>query len=397
MTLASLIIFLLYIAVHLLALLALAHVLWEAADGRRAGRVFAAVTVLVYGIFICIPIAAALLEESALSLTLQRVGNVFLAFDIHIVVFWLLLTPIFSLVRKVRRKRRTAPGLVAPLILAAIIGTIVPIYGMVHAQDPVLNYQTADLRTGEESGSSLRIALIADLHLSVNSHVETTEKMVERLNAAEPDLVLVAGDIFTSTYDGLREPERYSAALAGIRAPLGVYAVYGNHDVSERLFAGFAIRPVSEAFRPPEMEQFFADSGFTVLTDEHVSLLDGRFTLVGRLDESKAGDGTSNRLSVSELLADTDKDSLLLVLEHEPVEYDALWEQGVDMVFSGHTHNGQIFPGNLYVNLMNRNAYGRVTIGSMETFVTSGVGTFGPPMRTGTNSEIMIIDVMYTP
>ena len=211
------------------------------------------------------------------------------------------------------------------------------------------------------------------------------------------DLVLVAGDIFTSTYDGLREPERYSAALAGIRAPLGVYAVYGNHDVSERLFAGFAIRPVSEAFRPPEMEQFFADSGFTVLTDEHVSLLDGRFTLVGRLDESKAGDGTSNRLSVSELLADTDKDSLLLVLEHEPVEYDALWEQGVDMVFSGHTHNGQIFPGNLYVNLMNRNAYGRVTIGSMETFVTSGVGTFGPPMRTGTNSEIMIIDVMYTP
>ena len=75
------------------------------------------------------------------------------------------------------------------------------------------------------------------------------------------------------------------------------------------------------------------------------------------------------------------------------MEYEELGAAGADMILSGHTHNGQIFPGNLYVNLVNENGYGHKTLYGMETFVTSGVGTFGPPMRTGTSSEIMIIDV----
>ena len=64
------------------------------------------------------------------------------------------------------------------------------------------------------------------------------------------------------------------------------------------------------------------------------------------------------------------------------------------MVLSGHTHNGQIFPGSIYIDLVNENGYGQKSLYGMETFVTSGVGTFGPPMRTGTDSEIMIIDVI---
>ncbi|MBO5521439.1 MAG: hypothetical protein J5973_07190 [Eubacterium sp.] len=65
------------------------------------------------------------------------------------------------------------------------------------------------------------------------------------------------------------------------------------------------------------------------------------------------------------------------------------------MVLSGHTHNGQIFPGSIYIDLVNENGYGQKSLYGTETFVTSGVGTFGPPMRTGTDSEIMIIDVIY--
>ena len=395
MTPTSLIILALYAVAHLLMILALVRIPRRAVRGSRSSRLFFC-AVAVYGIFVCIPVLAALLEESSFSLLLQRIGNVFLAFDIHIVVFWLLFGLVFAIVRKIRKGEAHRPSRSLALLLALAAGTIVPVCGMIHAQDPVLNFRTADLRSDDSSGKSLRIALIADLHLSVNSHIETTQKMVERINEASPDLVLVAGDVFTSTYRGLRDPGKYAAALRGIHAPLGVYAVYGNHDVSERLFAGFAVRPVREAFRPAEMEQFFSDSGFTVLADACVELRGGEITLAGRLDASKAGDGTSDRLTAAELLSGTRKDSITLVLEHEPVEYDALQEQGADLVFSGHTHNGQIFPGNLYVQLANRNAYGQKKIGGMETFVTSGVGTFGPPMRTGTNSEIMIIDVRYS-
>ena len=126
-----------------------------------------------------------------------------------------------------------------------------------------------------------------------------------------------------------------------------------------------------------------------------MSIADDTILLAGRIDGNKAGDGTKNRMTPDELLKDADTAKPVLVLEHEPVEYKELREAGADMVFSGHTHNGQIFPGSLFVNLMNENAYGQKVLYGMQTFVTSGVGTFGPPMRTGTDSEIMIIDVLY--
>lgn len=296
---------------------------------------------------------------------------------------------------------RSTPAVLLPLWLLILIlaaGFAVPLYGLHHAQNTVVRYFQADLRNpGKNSGSggNLRIALIANLHLSVNSHLQTTENMVRLINEQEPDAVLVAGDIFTSSYAALRDPNKYAEALRRIRAPMGVYAVYGNHDVEETLFGGFAVHPVSQAFRTRPIEQFFEDAHFTILYDEIVELADGAIQLAGRIDGNKAGDGTKDRMTPDELLQTADPTKPLLVMEHEPVEYKELSEAGADMVLSGHTHNGQIFPGSIYINLVNENGYGQKSLYGTETFVTSGVGTFGPPMRTGTDSEIMIIDLVY--
>ena len=94
-------------------------------------------------------------------------------------------------------------------------------------------------------------------------------------------------------------------------------------------------------------------------------------------------------------MKDVDQSKPILVLEHEPEDYKNLADAGADMVMSGHTHGGQIFPGNLFVKFACENGYGQKKIHGMETFVTYGTGTFGPPMRTATNSEVMIIDVTY--
>lgn len=104
-----------------------------------------------------------------------------------------------------------------------------------------------------------------------------------------------------------------------MHAKYGVYAVCGNHDVDENLISGFSISPVSEAFRTPEMEKFFSDAGFTVLYDENVEIGDGLFTLSGRIDGEKAGDGTRNRMSADMLLKDVDKSKPIVVLQHEPI------------------------------------------------------------------------------
>lgn len=174
-----------------------------------------------------------------------------------------------------------------------------------------------------------------------------------------------------------------------------MYAVYGNQDVEETLFGGFPISPISEAFRSPEMEQFFDDCGFITLTDEIVTL-DNGIQIAGRIDGEKAGDGTTNRMSASELLANADKRRPILVLQHEPKDFENLKPAGADAAFCGHTHAGQLFPGNYVIPLFNENVWGYENVFGLDTFVTSGVGYYGPPMRVGTDSEVMVIQIHFS-
>jgi predicted MPP superfamily phosphohydrolase len=218
--------------------------------------------------------------------------------------------------------------------------------------------------------------------------------MVDLVNEENADLVVIAGDIFTSSYEGMSDPDRYAEILRGMKAKNGVYAVYGNHDVEETLFGGFPISPISQAFRTKQMEDFFDNAGFITLYDEVVTIED-EIQLAGRVDGEKAGDGTADRMSAAELLKDIDPEKPVLVLEHEPIDYAHLNESGADLVLSGHTHAGQIFPGNLVVPFFNENAYGYKVFDGLQTIVTSGVGYYGPPMRVGTDSEVTVVNITF--
>ena len=101
------------------------------------------------------------------------------------------------------------------------------------------------------------------------------------------------------------------------------------------------------------------------------------------------------RLSPSGLLKDADMTKPVIVIAHQPGELSELSEAGADIDLSGHTHDGQIFPGNLTINIAWENPYGVMKVGNMTSFVTSGVGVWGPPMRIGTDNEVMIIDVSF--
>lgn len=182
--------------------------------------------------------------------------------------------------------------------------------------------------------------------------------------------------------------------LRGIQTRYGVYAVYGNHDVEETLFGGFPISPISQAFRTREMEAFFDDCGFITLTDEVVTL-GGAVQLAGRIDCEKAGDGTTNRMPPEDLLKDVDQTLPVLVLEHEQKDFEALKVAGADIALCGHTHAGQMFPGNLIVPFFNENAWGYKRVHGLDTFVTAGVGYYGPPMRIGMDSEITVINLRF--
>ena len=95
-------------------------------------------------------------------------------------------------------------------------------------------------------------------------------------------------------------------------------------------------------------------------------------------------------------MAGIDRTKPVLVLEHEPVDFENLGEAGADLVLSGHTHAGQFFPGNLITPYFNANNYGLKTLYGVQSVVTSGVGFYGPPLRVGTDSEIMMITIHFS-
>ena len=357
---------------------------------RAAGKILPAAAVLLA----LLPVAGAFLPDGNIKYNLQAAGNIWLGYFVYMFMVMLAVEIILLAVMIVkRRNRKIRPAfLFFPVV---IIPAVITVYGMIHAQDIHINHYSVTIDKEAGDLDEMKIVLIGDLHISVNSRPSTIRRMVEKINAEEPDLVVVSGDIFTSSYGGMRTPEVYAGILRDIRAEEGVYAVYGNHDVEETLFGGFPVTPISMAFRTKEMEQFFADAGFHVLYDECVTVGDGNILLAGRADGEKAGDGSAVRLSPSALLDGADRDMPCIVLQHEPVEFQALKEAGADLALCGHTHNGQIFPGNLMVPFFNENAYGYKKVSGLDTIVTSGIGYYGPPMRVGTDAEIVILHLRF--
>ena len=344
----------------------------------------------IYILLSMMPVAGAFLPDSPVKFALQAAGNVWLGFYMYFGVILLTLVGLAALIRLLSRARLAQNWHGGILVLSLAVALAVTGYGLVHAQKTVVERYEIQV---DKPGEDMKVVLIGDLHLSVNSRLATTRRMVELINAEQPDAVVIAGDIFTSSYGGLAHPEQYAEALRGIQAKYGVYAVYGNHDVEETLFGGFPISPVSQAFRTAQMEQFFKDSGFTVLYDQVVDI--GGVQLAGRVDGEKAGDGTTNRMTPAELLANIDSEKPVVVLEHEPKEFQALKEAGADVALCGHTHAGQMFPGNLVIPFFNENAWGYAKVHDLDTVVTAGVGYYGPPMRVGTNSEVSVVNLKF--
>ena len=184
-----------------------------------------------------------------------------------------------------------------------------------------------------------------------------------------------------------------SDLISGIESTYGKYAIYGNHDVDEPLLGGFTFVDAEDTSRNAGLPRFMDDCGWTVLEDQIITIPElGNLIIVGRRDLMRPGDGIAEREPLDRLLAQVDPDDAVIMLEHEPDELDSLDRFGVDLVVSGHTHDGQIFPGNIVSRISSPQSYGIKQWGETTAAVTSGVGFYGPPIRVGTISEVVIIE-----
>ena len=233
--------------------------------------------------------------------------------------------------------------------------------------------------TGKPVGESLRLAMIADSHLGVTLDGEAFARELERIQALEPDLLVICGDFVdddSSRADLLTACE----ALGQMKTRYGVFYVHGNHD------RGYFS---SRDFSASELRQALTDNGVTVLEDVCVPL-GGGYALIGRRDRSDGG-----RQDMEALTAGLDARRYWIVLDHQPNDYDAEAAAGADLVLSGHTHGGHMFPAGQLGLWMGANDfnYGSTVRGGTSFVVTSGISGWAIPFKTGTRSEFVIIDI----
>lgn len=243
--------------------------------------------------------------------------------------------------------------------------------------------------------SALKIGLIADLHIGGTvglRHVRKIRRVIEKM---QPDLLVIAGDIFDNDYSVIDHPNQIAAEFQKLTEHCRAYACWGNHDIAELIFAGFTFSSKKHpAVCDPKMEQFLKDAGIGLLKDETVLLKEGIY-LIGRQDASCKEKSGTIRLTPSELTAGLNPQFPVIVIDHQPSELSELADAGVDLDLSGHTHDGQIFPGNLTTRAGWKNSCGKLCIGNMTSIVTSGAGIWGPSQRIGTHSEVVEVVVHF--
>lgn len=278
--------------------------------------------------------------------------------------------------------------------ICAVTVLVLSAWGISSAR--IIHVTPYDITVNKDGGrlKNLNVVLIADLHLGYNIGTAHIMQMVDRINEQNVDVVVIAGDIFDNEYEALEDPAEMIAVLQKIRSKYGVYACYGNHDVEEKILAGFTFGGSKKKESSLQLDEFLEKAGIHLLQDEAV-LVDDSFYLYGRPDAQRPGRGIVRRKTAAELMRGLDTKKPVIVIGHEPKELQELADAGVDVDLCGHTHDGQMFPGNLITALMWENSYGYLKKDSMHNIVTSGVGLFGANMRVGTIAEICPIRVHF--
>lgn len=366
--------------------------------GRR-GRALSGVVAVFHAAFALTPPIAFFLPNGSLRGMLQRVANGFEGLFIQLLFAYVLLEIVCLIVRLLKKTRGFVQkrGPVKLLLGAAVWGICLCmcVYGTIHASDLKVKHFDVSVHKPCKALDTLRVVLIADTHLGYSVGAKRMEDMVEKVNAQNADLIVFAGDVFDNAADTMDDPEAVKAALSRLSSRLGVYACWGNHDVSGQLFSGFSMTPNDQALRTTQMQAFLENCGIRVLADEAVWVGDA-FWLIGRKDYSHSGDGTSNRATLGELMAAVTPDHPILVIDHQPRFLQENADAGVDVLLSGHTHNGQLFPLNLGIGLIWENPGGLLQKGTMTSIVTGGVGVYGPDMRIGTDAEITVVHLTFS-
>ncbi|MCL1933709.1 MAG: metallophosphoesterase [Candidatus Azobacteroides sp.] len=321
-----------------------------------------------------------MLGRNILPLPVQKIlyfpGTVWLGMMLYLFAYFLLTDFIHfvnrffpflpTIIKKNYRQIQVFSGYILVLCLAG--------YGYYQFKRPQIVEQKIEINKKAGDYKHLKIVGVSDLHLGVAIDKKQLKQYVRLINDQHPDLILIAGDLVDNNALPL-EKERMQETINELQAPLGVYYCLGNHEYLSGIKASM---------------NFLRKTDLHLLIDSLVTV-NNSIQIIGRDDKQ----GNPNRKSLKELVKNTDPALPLLLIDHEAYHLNETEENGIDLQFSGHTHHGQMFPGNLITDLLFQISYGYEQKGNTHYYVSSGLGLWGPPFRIGTQSELVIFNIEF--
>lgn len=312
-----------------------------------------------------------------LSLLLNQINAAVIL--LFLFIFWLLSDLLFALVEKFGKRKFKYYYAGWTAILATVVYLSVGWYFNHNVWIRTYTFET------EKNIRDLRVVMFADSHIGTTFDSKGFAALLAKMQKQNPDIILIAGD-YVDDDTPREEMITASKALGNLNTTYGVYFALGNHD------KGY-YSPAHRGYSGAELLAELKKNGVKILGDE-AELVDNMFYILGRKDSSEKYRG-GTRKEIRELTENLEKDKFVIVMDHQPNDYKNLAETEVDLVVSGHTHGGQLFPFNKIGEWIGANdlTYGHERRNRTDFVVTSGLSDWAIKFKTGTKSEFVVIDV----
>lgn len=331
-------------------------------------------------------LAGRILERYWLSIisdTLTWIGS----FWLGAMVYFLLLVILFDILRIINHFLPFLPedGTVHYInlkfitaLISILVVSLIVIIGYINARNPIIN--KLEIKVQKKAGNlkELNIVMASDIHLGTIIGIERFNLIVEKINSLEPDIVLLAGDIVDEDIKPVIK-NNLGESLKNIKSKYGVFGITGNHEF---------IGGVDEAC------EYLSEHNINMLRDTVVRI-EGSFYLAGREDKSIKQFTGRDRKSLNHILNEIDKTLPIIVMNHQPTQLDEAVENFADLHLSGHTHHGQLWPFGFITENIYEISRGYLQKNQTHFFVSTGAGTWGPPIRLGNRPEIVNIKLIF--
>jgi uncharacterized protein len=266
---------------------------------------------------------------------------------------------------------------ITALVVIAAVSLIV-FLGNLNKRDITIKTLELQFPKGDGKLAEINIVAASDLHLSPIDGERLLSKIIDKMESLNPDIILLSGDIVDDKAEIL-EQRKIGESFKRLNPKYGIYTINGNHEYINGVDASV---------------EYAEHLGMKVLRDEY-GLIDSSFYVIGREDSTMFRFTGKHRKSLKQIIETIETNHPMILLDHTPHKLEEAQKNNIALQLSGHTHHGQIWPANIFTGMIYEISWGYRKKGNTHYYVTSGAGTWGPPVRTGSKSEIVHIKIQF--